>query len=268
MLTSHQQYTLLKRAEHFYKGLGGHESQISPIPPERYGDRFIRFISGITMSREQAAVSEKVRLTTNAAGVPIPAGSIDGIIDDPHLSATTSRNPSGTAEVMEKAKAMAEKAKHPHGSESDLPDRVMLAPSATTTDSSTTTNNNNDGPLATTTLPVIGEAAESASNSSPRVTPVPSREALTEPSTTTASPLITATSQARPPTPQHYIIGGRAPPTPPKHHHPAYNNISISRPVSAASSVRSTASSLNLDKRLPRLPKPAISSDEDRLPLE
>ncbi|KAF2130068.1 SAICAR synthase-like protein [Dothidotthia symphoricarpi CBS 119687] len=47
-------YSFIKRAEHFFKGLTNTESQISAIPPERYGDRFIKFISGNTKSRELA----------------------------------------------------------------------------------------------------------------------------------------------------------------------------------------------------------------------
>lgn len=37
----------------------GHESQISPIPPQRYGDRFVKFIVGVTMSRERAEKKEE-----------------------------------------------------------------------------------------------------------------------------------------------------------------------------------------------------------------
>jgi 1-phosphatidylinositol-4-phosphate 5-kinase len=206
------------------------------------------------MSREQAALSEKIRLTTNAAGVSIPAGSIDGLIEDPRLSAATSRNPSGTAEVMEKAKVVAEKSKHHHGPESDLPDRVLLAPSLTTTADPTATNTADILGTSPTTLPVIGEAAESASNSSPRVTPVHSREPLTEQPTNTTTASLISSQTTRPPTPPQYVIGGRAPPTPPKDY-PA----SSSRPASTAS-MRSNASSLNLDKRLPRLPKAAMGA--------
>lgn len=41
-------YNAAKKAEHFWKGLGGHEPEISPIPPVRYGERFLRFISSVT----------------------------------------------------------------------------------------------------------------------------------------------------------------------------------------------------------------------------
>lgn len=41
-------YNSVKKLEHFWKGMGGHEPEISPIPPQRYGERFIRFISSIT----------------------------------------------------------------------------------------------------------------------------------------------------------------------------------------------------------------------------
>ncbi|KAK4998628.1 Phosphatidylinositol-4-phosphate 5-kinase [Elasticomyces elasticus] len=53
-------YGLIKRTEHFWKGFKYPESQISAIPPERYGDRFIRFISGIIKTRERVE-AEKAR---------------------------------------------------------------------------------------------------------------------------------------------------------------------------------------------------------------
>jgi 1-phosphatidylinositol-4-phosphate 5-kinase len=41
-------YNIVKKVEHFWKGMGGHEPEISPIPPLRYGERFVRFVSRIT----------------------------------------------------------------------------------------------------------------------------------------------------------------------------------------------------------------------------
>ncbi|KAF2100067.1 SAICAR synthase-like protein, partial [Rhizodiscina lignyota] len=51
-------YGFIKRAEHFWKGLSSPESQISAVPPERYGDRFVRFINGITKTREAAELEK------------------------------------------------------------------------------------------------------------------------------------------------------------------------------------------------------------------
>ncbi|KAI7666264.1 SAICAR synthase-like protein, partial [Hortaea werneckii] len=62
-------YNFVKKTEHLWKGLGGHESQISPIPPERYGDRFVKFISGITMSRERAEKERISQSLENATGM-------------------------------------------------------------------------------------------------------------------------------------------------------------------------------------------------------
>ena len=47
-------YGFVKRLEHFWKGLHDNRSQISPVPPQAYGDRFINFITGITMTKEEA----------------------------------------------------------------------------------------------------------------------------------------------------------------------------------------------------------------------
>ncbi|KAI0114246.1 SAICAR synthase-like protein [Hypoxylon sp. NC0597] len=48
-------YGVIKKIEHFWKGLSHDRSQISALPPDEYGDRFIKFMSGITMSPEEAA---------------------------------------------------------------------------------------------------------------------------------------------------------------------------------------------------------------------
>ncbi|KAH8703946.1 multicopy suppressor of stt4 mutation [Talaromyces proteolyticus] len=47
-------YGIVKKAEHFWKGLSHNRNQISPIPPQQYGERFIQFMEGITMSKEEA----------------------------------------------------------------------------------------------------------------------------------------------------------------------------------------------------------------------
>ncbi|KAB8258198.1 hypothetical protein BDV32DRAFT_72957 [Aspergillus pseudonomiae] len=52
-------YGTVKRLEHFFKGLSHDRHQISPVPPEGYGDRFVKFIKGITMSKEEAAAEKE-----------------------------------------------------------------------------------------------------------------------------------------------------------------------------------------------------------------
>lgn len=52
---------MVKKIEHFFKGLSHDRTQISPIPPEGYGDRFINFIKGITMSKEEAERHREAR---------------------------------------------------------------------------------------------------------------------------------------------------------------------------------------------------------------
>lgn len=54
-------YGTIKRIENFFKGLSNDRTQISPIPPEGYGDRFIKFIRGITMSKEEAERHQESR---------------------------------------------------------------------------------------------------------------------------------------------------------------------------------------------------------------
>jgi 1-phosphatidylinositol-4-phosphate 5-kinase len=215
-------YSLIKRMEHFIKGLANQESQISAIPPERYGDRFVKFISGVTKTRE-AAEREKAE-AANAE-------------DDPRLSGINASRGDrvSTDKVLEKAKHQAERSKQHGASEDDIPQRsmhIVRSPSA------------ERGELGTT-LPVVDEAVESSStggrsasgrstetNSQPPPPPLKgpgdsisalqrrSRdESHHRPPPTPPKDSGTANSEERPPTPAKdamYTQRHSGPPTPPK----------------------------------------------------
>ncbi|KAK4556271.1 Phosphatidylinositol-4-phosphate 5-kinase [Recurvomyces mirabilis] len=221
-------YNFVKKAEHFWKGMGGHESQISPIPPERYGERFIRFISGVTMSREQA---EKVRFSNalhETFGAVLPEG-IGSPVDDPQLGGINMyrhhieqdpRNPDGTDEVIARAEHQLEKTKQ---DESHIPDLSLSAVKDTRGSGDHTEH---------ATLPVIGEAQETASNASQTPSKEPGRDDLLS-----RSPVLGGANApsdgaglTAPPTPpkdesfyrrkdsldRRESNGGAPPPTPPK----------------------------------------------------
>ncbi|KAK3070561.1 Phosphatidylinositol-4-phosphate 5-kinase [Teratosphaeriaceae sp. CCFEE 6253] len=217
-------YNYVKKAEHFWKGMGGHESQISPIPPDRYGERFVRFISGVTMSREQA---EKVRLTQTLSSSHLPSG-VDTVIDDSRLSIVSGsydkHNPMGTEKVVERAER--EAIKRQLAGETDVPDRTLHA---------VRDARGSGDHLEATTLPVIGEAQETGSNTSRtasnNITPVASREEVTTLNGLSGNACLESESHSQlpPPTPpkdgKHSMEfmndsrganGGPPPPTPPK----------------------------------------------------
>lgn len=210
--------------EHFIKGLTNTESQISAIPPERYGDRFIKFISGNTKTKE-AAEREKQEAAMTATNEP----NLTGVN-------LTHRDRVSTEQVMEKAEHQAERSRRRGASEENVPDRSMhmiRSPSA------------ERGELGTT-LPIVEEAAESSSTGgrSGRSTetnlqqpqhqppPPPLKEedirALEprsrdqshhRPPPTPPKDSGTATSEDRPPTPPKdagYTNRHSGPPTPPK----------------------------------------------------
>ena len=47
-------YTTIKKLEHWWKGFKDDKMKISPIPPQGYGERFLKFISGITKGADVA----------------------------------------------------------------------------------------------------------------------------------------------------------------------------------------------------------------------
>ncbi|KAF2018380.1 SAICAR synthase-like protein [Aaosphaeria arxii CBS 175.79] len=209
-------YSLIKRMEHFFKGLANTESQISAIPPERYGDRFVKFISGNTKTKE-AAEREKREQAAEAGNDP----QLSGVNETQQQRASTER-------VMERAEQQAERSRARGASEESIPDRSMhpvRSPSA------------ERGELGTT-LPVVDEAVESSStggrsgrsgrstetnlqSTAPPLRPedrsgdhTPQRPPPTPPKDSG-----TANSEERPPTPpkdQGYRNRNSGPPTPPK----------------------------------------------------
>ncbi|KAJ5116385.1 hypothetical protein N7456_000733 [Penicillium angulare] len=61
-------YGTVKKLENFFKGLSHDRLQISPIPPEGYGDRFINFVKGITMSKEEAERRRESQVSARQSG--------------------------------------------------------------------------------------------------------------------------------------------------------------------------------------------------------
>lgn len=202
---------MIKRFEHFWKGLSSPESQISAIPPERYGDRFIKFISGITKTRERAEAEKEQQLDQGNPRVNQAISNIEGTLDDPKLTGVNilknkDQNPAGTDKVMRKAEKQAEKSRLRGASEDDIPDRAIGAVRSPHAE--------NDNMI---TLPVIGEAAENGSPSSRTpahtITPQRSKESFrgrdgsSQPSTQAVFGNAEMASQT---------LGEVPPPTPPK----------------------------------------------------
>ena len=99
------QYGFVKRAEHFWKGMSNERSQISPIPPEGYGDRFVKFISGITMTREEQErqAQSGARLDSSVepkrqSSFPISRHSTDKVIEKAEKQAHKTEKEGATEE--------------------------------------------------------------------------------------------------------------------------------------------------------------------------
>lgn len=137
------QYGTIKKAEHFWKGLSHPKSQISPIAPESYGDRFIKFITGITKSREEAA-REKASKSPR-----------DGLPEAPGLGDRIRR--SSTDVVMEKAERQAQQTEKDGAVENDAYDRTLSAVRGPSAEISTGATGN--------TLPIVEEVGEAGSTS-------------------------------------------------------------------------------------------------------
>ena len=136
------QYGFVKRAEHFWKGMSNERSQISPIPPEGYGDRFVKFISGITMTKE-----EQERQAQSGA-------ILDSSVETNRQSSfLVSRH--STDKVIEKAEKQAHKTEKEGATEEPKNDRTLSTVRSPSVE--------RQGGGGGATLPVVQEDGEAAS---------------------------------------------------------------------------------------------------------
>ncbi|KAL9050881.1 MAG: hypothetical protein Q9162_006356 [Coniocarpon cinnabarinum] len=66
-------YNGVKKTEHFLKGLAARsrKNELSAVPPDRYGDRFVKFINGVTMSKEAALQADREKLAKPLPNPPL-----------------------------------------------------------------------------------------------------------------------------------------------------------------------------------------------------
>ncbi|ODH50068.1 hypothetical protein GX48_03747 [Paracoccidioides brasiliensis] len=135
-------YGMIKKAEHFWKGLSHNRNQISPIPPVAYGERFLNFVTGIAMSKEEA---ERERHSKEQGYT-----SMDG-------TALPHAHPSSSIErVMERAERDAARAGRNLATDPEPHQHIL----------STIRSTSSDMPGVTSTLPVVEEVGEAASTGS------------------------------------------------------------------------------------------------------
>ncbi|KAI9676844.1 MAG: Phosphatidylinositol-4-phosphate 5-kinase [Caeruleum heppii] len=133
-------YSIVKKVEHVWKGLSDSKSQISSVPPQTYGQRFIRFIIGTTKSPEEV---ERERLSGPAHEPSLETYRVSG-----HLSR------SSTDKVMEKAERQARRTEKDGASEGTAPERTLSSAK-----SGSPERPNGGG----TILPVVDEVGEAGS---------------------------------------------------------------------------------------------------------
>ncbi|KAH6668159.1 phosphatidylinositol-4-phosphate 5-kinase [Plectosphaerella plurivora] len=171
-------YGMIKKIEHFWKGLTKDRTQISALPPEQYGERFFHFVEGITMSAEEAArdkqakereaaealaaeeahervpswrtSSTRRRSTAASVAPPVPTHK-----PPPTPMASGQMSPEAH-DTIERAEREAQRTKERGASEASVPDKVL-----TTIPSGDRRESGQNQPV----LPVVEEAAEARSTS-------------------------------------------------------------------------------------------------------
>ena len=146
-LADHFQYGTVKFFENFWKGLSHDKQQISPIPPMPYGDRFIKFISGITKTREDV----EAEFRTSEAAAP---NSMDATGRPNSYGQHTQRTLTDNS-VVQAAEVQAAISKEKGANEDSFPERIL-----TTMESPSTERGADRGNM---TLPIVEEVGESSS---------------------------------------------------------------------------------------------------------
>ncbi|KAG8405758.1 Phosphatidylinositol-4-phosphate 5-kinase [Metarhizium acridum] len=238
------QYGMIKKIEHFWKGLSHDRSQISALPPEQYGDRFYNFVEGITMSaeearrealrKEQEAIEGRVSTDKSAKRHSAQRHS-HGVPPMPDLppAPPTSGSSAEVRETMEKASKEAKRTESSGALETEIPDRVL-----TTASSPDKRELFPHEPI----LPVVEEAAEGSRNEGGSVGDRPKN--LRNDNTTIPPP----------PT-------GPPPPTPPKERPPPPPPLKFDGHEPDGQILRPRLSKESLNKNLPPLPKDEETQD-------
>ncbi|KAI0127995.1 hypothetical protein BJ170DRAFT_580766 [Xylariales sp. AK1849] len=260
-------YGMIKKVENFWKGLSSDRGQISALPPDEYGERFIKFMAGVTMSPEEAVRDEQDRQAAAAAAAAemgeeaernpssnhtLPPAPTYLPPAPPGMRSPGSPEPNPT---VEKALRMATRREKDIAKEDDVPERYI-----STTSSAAASGSGKGNPHAV--LPVVEETAEAVSVSGVSVrsrgdSASGSRPFTPSPMETPGTMRADGFTDLGP-----HGIGGRGPPTPPKTNflfpESAYE-VNRSRSGSGSSSVATglgrKISRESLDKALPPLPR-------------
>jgi 1-phosphatidylinositol-4-phosphate 5-kinase len=251
---------VIKKIEHFWKGLSSDRSQISALPPQEYGERFIKFMAGVTMSPEEAEQDARDR----AAAAEAEAAAATADDDERHGTRSAPAAPSylpppppgmrspnspDNNPTVEKALKKATKNEKSVALEEELPERVLK-----TTNSSTASIAGKGNSHAV--LPVVEETAEAGSVSGRSQGDNASLHRPFTPNNRMEHPGMMRSDGFTDLGP--HGIGGRGPPTPPKSSYldPEFRFGSLRRSGSGSSAdLKKIISRDSLDKDLPPLPR-------------
>lgn len=137
-MTNSTQYGMIKKIEHFWKGLTKDRTQISALPPAQYGDRFYNFIEGNTMSAEELKrelARRKEQEVTQDLEATLKPARTSGIRDHqvppmpdhlPPAPPVGPQSPEGR-ETVDLANNEARRTEAQGASENQVPDRTLRA---------------------------------------------------------------------------------------------------------------------------------------------
>ncbi|PFH62892.1 hypothetical protein XA68_11211 [Ophiocordyceps unilateralis] len=162
-------YGMIKKIEHFWKGLSSDRRQISALPPDEYGDRFFNFIEGVTMSAEEASERALRRDQEAAEAEAQEMGSHHGIppMPDHQPPAPPVSSPTRQGrETLDMASKELRRTAAKGVSEQDVPERTLRAAAPAAGDQ-------RDSLQHEPILPVVEEAGELSRAGRSPVSPPP-----------------------------------------------------------------------------------------------
>lgn len=187
---------MIKKLENFWKGLSNEVKQISPIAPEGYGDRFIKFITGITKTREEAEREEAEAAAQDAEESAISPTTGRKRSGSQHLHRTATDNT-----VIQRAEAQAAISEEQGAHEDDRPERTLVSVRSPSTERG----------VQGTILPIVEEAGEASSTGGKSGHEVEDRPPTPAKDYTNKNVKNVQATERRPPTPPKDVIHRLAP---------------------------------------------------------
>ncbi|KKY23227.1 putative phosphatidylinositol-4-phosphate 5-kinase its3 [Phaeomoniella chlamydospora] len=159
-------YGVIKKGEHFWKSLRDNSTQISPIPPFPYGQRFINFITGVTMTPEEAERKRRTRSQSQSQSLNFDLPNEQIVSSETNRSSIDPDPRSPADKTILEAQKQADRIERHGRNDLEPPDRTLATMRSPVRDpgGSGSTSGGGIATVPSMTLPVVEEKDNEAAS--------------------------------------------------------------------------------------------------------